>query len=97
MSFRMVTDSTADVLSDIPGEKEFCWRLDWDGAFPTTVIALPVDSADVGNCLVEETDEIISIHLNSRESGVKSSALLARAAQSCQRGTRFGVLGPNHA
>ena len=38
----------------------------------------PQDFADVYNRLADETDEIISIHVTSRESGVYNSALLGR-------------------
>jgi len=60
------------------GEDEFYRRLSLDGVFPTTAVPSPKDFADVYNRLAAETDEIVSIHLTSKESGIYSSALLAR-------------------
>jgi len=60
------------------GEDEFYHKLSLDGAFPTTAVPSPKDFADVYNKLAEETDEIISIHLTSKESGIYNSALLAK-------------------
>jgi fatty acid kinase fatty acid binding subunit len=59
-------------------EDEVYARLDQDSVFPTTSVPSPQDFADVYNKLADETDEIISIHLTSKESGVYNSALLAR-------------------
>jgi DegV family protein with EDD domain len=59
-------------------EDEVYARLDHDSVFPTTSVPSPQDFADVYNKLADETDEIISIHLTSRESGVYNSALLGR-------------------
>ena len=53
-------------------------RLDHDSVFPTTSVPSPQDFADVYNKLAAETNEIISIHLTSRESGVYNSALLGK-------------------
>jgi len=60
------------------GEDEFYHRLSLDGVFPTTAVPSPKDFADVYSELAKETDEIVSIHLTSRESGIYNSALLAR-------------------
>jgi DegV family protein with EDD domain len=60
------------------GEDEFYRRLSLDGVFPTTAVPSPKDFADVYNRLAAETGEIVSIHLTSKESGIYSSALLAR-------------------
>ena len=60
------------------GEDEFYRRLSLDGVFPTTAVPSPKDFADVYNKLAAETDEIISIHLTSKESGIYDSALLAK-------------------
>jgi len=59
-------------------EDEVYTRLDHDSVFPTTSVPSPQDFADVYNKLADETDEIISIHLTSKESGVYNSALLGR-------------------
>lgn len=59
-------------------EDEVYTRLDNDSVFPTTSVPSPQDFADVYNKLADETDEIISIHLTSKESGVYNSALLGR-------------------
>jgi len=59
-------------------EDEVYNRLDNDSVFPTTSVPSPQDFADVYNKLADETDEIISIHVTSRESGVYNSALLGR-------------------
>lgn len=53
-------------------------RLDHDSVFPTTSVPSPQDFADVYNKLADETNEIISIHLTSKESGVYNSALLGK-------------------
>jgi DegV family protein with EDD domain len=60
------------------GEDEFYRRLSLAGVFPTTAVPSPKDFADVYNRLAAETDEIVSIHLTSKESGIYNSALLAR-------------------
>jgi DegV family protein with EDD domain len=59
-------------------EDEVYAKLDHDSVFPTTSVPSPQDFADVYNKLADETDEIISIHLTSRESGVYNSALLGK-------------------
>ena len=59
-------------------EDEVYTKLDHDSVFPTTSVPSPQDFADVYNKLADETDEIISIHLTSKESGVYNSALLGR-------------------
>jgi DegV family protein with EDD domain len=59
-------------------EDEFYHRLSQDGVFPTTAVPSPKDFADVYSELAKETDEIISIHLTSKESGIYDSALLAK-------------------
>ena len=59
-------------------EDEVYARLDHDSVFPTTSVPSPQDFADVYNKLADETDEIISIHVTSRESGVYNSALLGK-------------------
>ncbi len=60
------------------GEDEFYDRLVRDSVSPTTSVPSPNDFAEVYNKLAEETDEIISIHLTSKESGTYDSALLAK-------------------
>jgi len=59
-------------------EDEVYARLDHDSIFPTTSVPSPQDFADVYNKLADETDEIISIHVTSKESGVYNSALLGK-------------------
>jgi DegV family protein with EDD domain len=59
-------------------ENEFYDKLIHGPVHPTTSIPTPKDFADVYNKLAQETDEIISIHLTSRESGTYNAALLAR-------------------
>jgi DegV family protein with EDD domain len=59
-------------------EDEVYARLDHDSVFPTTSVPSPQDFADVYNKLADETNEIISIHLTSKESGVYNSALLGK-------------------
>ena len=59
-------------------EDEVYTRLDQDSVFPTTSVPSPQDFADVYNKLADETDEIVSIHVTSKESGVYNSALLGR-------------------
>ncbi len=60
------------------GEDEFYHKLSLDGVFPTTAVPSPKDFADVYSELAKETDDIVSIHLTSKESGICNSALLAR-------------------
>lgn len=59
-------------------EEEFYSRLSQDSLFPTTSVPSPQDFAEVYNRLARETNEIISIHITSKESGTYNSALLAR-------------------
>jgi len=59
-------------------EDEFYEKLIHGPVHPTTSVPTPKDFADVYNKLAEETDEIISIHLTSKESGTFNSALLAK-------------------
>ena len=59
-------------------EDELYEKLVHDTVHPTTSIPSPQDFADVYNRLANETDEIISIHVTSRESGVYNSALLGK-------------------
>ena len=59
-------------------EDEVYARLDHDSVFPTTSVPSPQDFADVYSRLADETNEIISIHVTSRESGVYNSALLGK-------------------
>ena len=60
------------------GEDEFYDKLIHGSVHPTTSVPTPRDFADVYNKLAEETDEIISIHLTSKESGTYNAALLAK-------------------
>lgn len=59
-------------------EDDFYRRLVSDSVFPTTSVPSPKDFADVYSRLANDTDEIISIHLTSKESGIYNSALLAK-------------------
>ncbi len=59
-------------------DDEFYYKLTHDPIHPTTSVPTPKDFADVYNKLAEETDEIVSIHLTSKESGTYNSALLGR-------------------
>ena len=59
-------------------ENEFYDRLALNSVFPTTSVPSPKDFADVYNRLADETDEIISIHVTSKESGTYNSALLGK-------------------
>jgi DegV family protein with EDD domain len=59
-------------------EDEVYAKLDYDSVFPTTSVPSPQDFADVYNKLADETNEIVSIHLTSRESGVYNSAVLGK-------------------
>jgi len=60
------------------GDDEFYDKLIHGPVHPTTSVPTPRDFADVYNKLAEETDEIISIHLTSKESGTYNAALLAK-------------------
>jgi DegV family protein with EDD domain len=60
------------------GEEEFYDRLCQDSVHPSTSIPSPKDFADVYNRLADEADEIISIHLTSKESGTYNAAVLAK-------------------
>ncbi len=59
-------------------EDDFYRRLVSDSVFPTTSVPSPKDFADVYSRLANDTDEIISIHLTSKESGIYNSALLGK-------------------
>jgi DegV family protein with EDD domain len=59
-------------------DDEIYAKLDHDSVFPTTSVPSPQDFADVYDRLADETDEIISIHVTSKESGVYNSALLGK-------------------
>ena len=59
-------------------EEDFYRRLVSDSVFPTTSVPSPKDFADVYSRLANDTDEIISIHLTSKESGIYNSALLGK-------------------
>ena len=58
------------------GEDEFYRRLVNEPIHPTTSAPSPRDFADAYNKLAQETDEIISIHLTAKLSGVCNSARL---------------------
>jgi len=60
------------------GDDEFYEKLIHGPVHPSTSIPTPKDFADVYNRLAEKTDEIISIHITSKESGTYNAALLAR-------------------
>lgn len=60
------------------GTDEFFHKLVHNHVHPTTSVPSPKDFADVYNELAGETDEIISIHLTSKESGTYNSAVLAK-------------------
>lgn len=60
------------------GTDEFFDRLVHNHVHPTTSVPSPKDFADVYNELAQETDEIISIHLTSKESGTYNAAVLAK-------------------
>jgi DegV family protein with EDD domain len=60
------------------GDDEFYEKLIHGPVHPSTSIPTPKDFADVYNRLAKETDEIISIHITSRESGTYNAALLAK-------------------
>jgi DegV family protein with EDD domain len=59
-------------------EDQFYDKLIHGPVHPTTSIPTPRDFADVYNKLAQETDEIISIHITSKESGTYNAALLAK-------------------
>ena len=59
-------------------DDEFYHKLTHDSIHPTTSIPTPKDFADVYNRLARETDEIVSIHVTSKESGTYNSALLGK-------------------
>lgn len=114
MSIAVVTDSTADIpsnlveeagLSIVPafvrfGEEEFrdkvdiatedfYSRLERDkDVFPTTSQPSPGDFKSVYDGLLEEHDEIVSIHISSAVSGTYASAV-AGAAQADPSGERI--------
>jgi DegV family protein with EDD domain len=60
------------------GDDEFYEKLVHGSVHPSTSIPTPKDFADAYNKLTQETDEIISIHITSRESGTYNAALLAK-------------------
>ena len=60
------------------GDDEFYEKLIHGPVHPSTSIPTPKDFADAYNKLAKETDEIISIHLTSKESGTYNAALLAK-------------------
>ena len=57
-------------------DDEFYYKLTHDSIHPTTSVPTPKDFADVYNRLAEQTDEIVSIHLTSKESGTYNAAVL---------------------
>ena len=59
-------------------DDEFYYKLTHDSIHPTTSVPTPKDFADVYNRLAEQTDEIVSVHLTSRESGTYNSAVLGK-------------------
>lgn len=59
-------------------EDEFYHKLTHDSLHPTTSVPTPKDFADVYNKLARDTDEIVSIHLTSKESGTFNAALLGK-------------------
>lgn len=59
-------------------DDEFYHKLTHDSIHPTTSVPTPKDFADVYNRLAKETDEIVSIHVTSKESGTYNSALLGK-------------------
>jgi DegV family protein with EDD domain len=59
-------------------EDELYEKLVHDSVHPTTSIPSPQDFADVYSKLANETDEIISIHVTSKESGLYNSALMGK-------------------
>ncbi len=59
-------------------EDEFYDKLIHGPVHPSTSIPTPKDFADVYNQLAEKTDEIISIHITSKESGTFNAAVMAK-------------------
>jgi len=59
-------------------DDEFYYKLTHDSIHPTTSVPTPKDFAEVYNRLAEQTDEIVSIHLTSKESGTYNSAVLGK-------------------
>ena len=59
-------------------DDEFYYKLTHDSIHPTTSVPTPKDFADVYNRLAEQTDEIVSIHLTSKESGTYNAAVLGK-------------------
>ncbi len=114
MSIAVVTDSTADIPSDLVEEhgltivpafvrfgddeyrdgvdietEEFYARLARDkDVFPTTSQPSPGDFKTVYDALLEEHDEIVSIHISSAVSGTYASAV-AGAAQADESGEKI--------
>ena len=114
MSIAVVTDSTADIPSDLVEQsglttvaafvrfgddefrdgvgistEEFYSRLARDkDVFPTTSQPSPGDFKTVYDELLEENDEIVSIHISSAVSGTYASAV-AGAAQTDPSGERI--------
>jgi DegV family protein with EDD domain len=60
------------------GDDEFYERLIHGPVHPSTSIPTPKDFADAYNKLAQETDEIISILITSKESGTYNAAQLAK-------------------
>ena len=60
------------------GDDEFYEKLIHGPVHPSTSIPTPKDFADAYNKLAKETDEIISIHITSKESGTYNAAVLAK-------------------
>ena len=113
MSVAVVTDSTADIPSDLAQEhgitivpafvrfgdeefrdgvdimtEDFYARLERDkNVFPTTSQPSPGDFKTVYDELLEQNDEIVSIHISSSISGTYASAI-AGAAQADPSGER---------
>ena len=114
MSTAVVTDSTADIPSDLVeefgltivpafvrfGDEEFRDKIDIatedfysrlardKDVFPTTSQPSPGDFKSVYDGLLEEHDEIVSIHISSAVSGTYASAV-AGAAQADPSGERI--------
>jgi len=67
-------------------DDEFYYKLTHDSIHPTTSVPTPKDFANVYNRLAEQTDEIVSIHLTSKESGTYNSAVLGKelVARKCR-------------
>jgi len=58
------------------GEDEFYHKLVYGSVYPTTSVPSPQDFADAYTKIARETDEIISIHVSSKLSGIYNSARL---------------------